>query len=73
MNLTADPNLNYTILSSLLEMVKKRIILNNELYKINDWLSSNKLSLNVRKPKYMVLHTPQRKGIYPTFILNNVN
>ena len=38
------------------------IILNNELCKISDWLSSNKLSLNVKKTKYMVFHTPQKKG-----------
>ena len=36
------------------------IILNNELCKISDWLSSNKLSLNVKKTKYMVFHTPQK-------------
>ena len=42
------------------------IILNNELCKISDWLSSNKLSLNVKKPKYMVFHTPRKKVIYPT-------
>ena len=35
-------------------------ILNNELCKISDWLSSNKLSLNVKKTKYMVFHTPQK-------------
>ena len=34
------------------------IILNNELCIISDWLSSNKLSLNVKKTKYMVFHTP---------------
>ena len=38
------------------------IILNNELCTISDWLSSNKLSLNVKKTKYMVFHTPQKKS-----------
>ncbi len=32
-----------------------------ELGKINDWLKTNKLSLNVKKSKYMIFHTPQRK------------
>ena len=49
------------------------IILNNELCKISDWLSSNKLSLNVKKTKYMVFHTPQKRVIYPTLKLNNAN
>ena len=49
------------------------ILLNNELTKITDWLSSNKLSLNVKKTKFMVFHTPQRRVNYPTLKLNNVN
>ena len=49
------------------------IILNTELCKISDWLSSNKLSLNVKKTKYMVFHTPQKRVIYPNLILNNAN
>ena len=49
------------------------IILNNKLCKISDWLSSNKLSLNVKKTKYMVFHTPQRRVIYPNLKLNNAN
>ena len=49
------------------------IILNNELCKISDWLSSNKLSLNVKKTKYMVFHTPQKRVIYPILKLNNAN
>ena len=36
-------------------------------------MSSNKLSLNVKKTKFMVFHTPQRKVNYPTLKLNNVN
>ena len=46
---------------------------NNELCKISDWLSSNKLSLNVNKTKYMVFHTSQKRVNYPTLKLNNVN
>ena len=47
------------------------IILNNELCKISDSLPSNKLSLNVKKTKYMVFHTPQKSVIYPTLKLNS--
>ena len=49
------------------------IILNNELCKISDWLFSNKLSLNVKKTKYMGFHTPQKRVTYPTLKLNNAN
>ena len=37
------------------------IILNNELCKISDWLSLNKLSLHVKKTKYMVFHALQKE------------
>ena len=33
---------------------------NSELLKISDWLTVNKLSLNVDKAKYMILHNYQR-------------
>ena len=35
--------------------------INFELSKISDWLSINKLSLNVDKTKYMIFHNRQRK------------
>ena len=41
--------------------------LSSELNKNSEWLASNKLSLNVRKTKFMVFHTVQRKVQY--FIL----
>ena len=46
--------------------------INIELSKISNWLSSNKLSLNVKKTKFMVFHTMQRKIEYPKLIINNV-
>lgn len=33
--------------------------INNELGKIHDWLSINKLSLNIKKNKYMIFHNKQ--------------
>ena len=35
--------------------------MNHELKKVHDWLSANKLSLNVSKTKFMIFHFPQRK------------
>ena len=42
-------------------------ILNQELSNIYDWLSANKLSLNVAKTKYMLFHTINKK--LPTLTL----
>ena len=47
------------------------IVINNELDKISEWLSSNKLSLNVRKTKFMLFHTSHRNIDYPTLKINN--
>ena len=35
-------------------------IINQELQKVHDWLAVNKLSLNVKKTKFMVFHTSQK-------------
>ena len=35
-------------------------MINDELKKIIRWLAANKLSLNVRKTKYMVFHTARK-------------
>jgi hypothetical protein len=48
--------------------------LNDELCKIYDWLCLNRLSLNVKKTKYMVFRYPQRSFLpsdYPDLILAN--
>ena len=36
-------------------------IVNSELVNISDWLISNKLTLNVSKSNFIVIHPPQRK------------
>ncbi len=36
-------------------------ILNHELTNINDWLKLNKLSLKIKKTKYIIFHTPKKK------------
>ena len=33
----------------------------NELNKINNWLKANKLSLNVKKTKFMIFRKPKKK------------
>ena len=50
--------------------------INDELSKISDWLSANKLSVNANKSKYMIFHFPQRhKNTLPqlTIKLNGQN
>ena len=66
-----------TNLSTSIELITQKdsnidisTILNCELSKISDWLSSNKLSLNVSKTKYMIFHKPQRK-INPLLLTMN--
>ena len=53
--------------------VNSEVKINNELSKISEWFSSNKLSLNIKKAKFMVFYTPQRRVNYPVLKLNNVN
>ncbi len=57
-----------TTLSTTLEIVIRNtndlapdIKLNEELTNVNDWLKLNKLSLNVKKCKYMIYHMARRK------------
>ena len=49
-----------------------RDIINNIFTKVNEWLVANKLSLNVKKTKCMVFHTPQRKVTYPEMKISNI-
>ena len=51
--------------------VNSEVKISNELSKISEWLSSNKLSLNIKKTKFMVFHTPQTRVNYPVLKLNN--
>ena len=62
-----------TTLYCNLNGVNSEVKINNELSKISEWLSSNKLSLNIKKTKFMVFHTPQRRVNYLVLKLNNVN
>ena len=47
-------------------------VINREPEKVYDWLIVNKLSLNIKKTKCMIFHTPNTKFIFiPTLIINN--
>ena len=47
------------------------ISLNSELDRINTWLKSNKLSLNMTKTHYMVFHRARRKVSQNKLFINN--
>ena len=41
---------------------------NDDLIKINEWLSVNKLSLNVGKTKFSLFHKPGKKYSIPSYL-----
>ncbi len=57
-----------TTLSTTIEIVVRTTtnvpindVLNNELSMVNNWLKVNKLSLNIKKSKYIIFHTKKEK------------
>ena len=46
--------------------------INMELNKIANWLKCNKLSLNLNKSKYMIMHMPQKQIQIPDILIDNV-
>ena len=46
--------------------------INTELNQISVWLNVNKLSLNVKKSKYIIFHTAMKKVEFPSLEKNNV-
>ena len=49
-------------------------LLNNELANIYEWLTVNRLSLNLTKTKYMIFHPVQKdiSSLVPTVIINGI-
>ena len=47
--------------------------INNELYKINEWLKINKLSLNKSKTKYMISKKRQANIVKPILQIDGIN
>ena len=43
-------------------------LVNEELQKLNECFEANKLSLNVRKNKYLLFHKPSRKDDLPLLL-----
>ena len=52
--------------------INKSVNENAELENINKWLCSNKLSLNIKKTKFMVFHQNQKQVQYPNININNI-
>ena len=64
-------SLDKSVKTSNIDEISKNV--NNELSEIQEWLVVNKLSLNVKKTKYMIFHHPQRKieNMIPDLRLNS--
>ena len=48
-------------------------LINLELYKINEWLEINKLSLNANKSRFMIFHMPNKQITLPILQICNTN
>ena len=48
-------------------------LINLELYKINEWLEMNKLSLNAKKYRFMIFHMPNKHIALPILQISNTN
>jgi hypothetical protein len=57
----ADDTTLTSVLSSFETNKTAETNINNELAKISTWLKVNKLSLNIKKTKYMIFHTTQKQ------------
>ena len=49
-------------------------IINDELNKVYTWLCTNRLSLNIKKTKFMIFHNKNKKIIHlvPNITINNI-
>ena len=65
-----DTTLNNTVQIPSLSPVD----INNDLAKVYDWLAVNKLSLNVRKTKYVIFHATNKRieGVIPNLEINGI-
>ena len=46
-------------------------LINLELYKINEWLEINRLSLNAKKSRFMIFHMPNKHITLPILKISN--
>ena len=65
-----DTTLNSTIQIPTMSPIN----INNELAKVYDWLAVNKLSLNVKKTKYIIFHAINKRieGVVPDLTINGI-
>ncbi len=70
----------YLLLSTTIEIFVRTTtnvpisdILNNELSIVNNWLKVDKLSLNIKKSKYISFHTKKEKDSKFNSAIDNVN
>ena len=70
----ADDTMLYSTIESpnndTIERIQTKI--NTELFKINDWLKINKLSLNLRKSKHMIFKKTNTRNINLTIKIDNL-
>ena len=65
----ADDTTLYSTLDVFGNYISKN--LNLELIKVADWLKLNKLSINIKKSKFMVFHMPQKQVNIPNIEIEN--
>ncbi len=70
---TTLSNIEIVVRTTVTTIVPICDILNNELSMLNNWLTVNKLSLNIRKSKYFIFRTKEKKIQSLTLTINNVN
>ena len=66
----ADDTTSYSTLDVFGNYISKN--LNLELTKVADWLKLNKLSINIKKSKFMVFHMPQKQVNIPNIKIENI-
>ena len=71
----ADDTVLFSTLSNLAnpQSTDPDLLMNAELFKINEWLEINKLSLNTAKTKYMLFHSYQKRIKTCVPKINNTN
>ena len=66
----ADDTTLYSTLDVFGNNISKN--LNLKLTKVADWLKLNKLSINIKKSKFMVFHMPQKQVNIPNIEIENI-
>ena len=71
----ADDTTLFCTLSKLVnaQNINPDITINIELAKINEWLEINKLSINLKKSKFMIFHAHSKNAIAVVTRINNTN